>query len=378
MNNTIPMPFYSKESLEEPIVIGIARTPEEKREIYRLRYHIYGEEIPFKLVSVDHENKLLYDDLDEWCTLFYAKIGLELVGTVRVNIGQLADFSPEIAEAYCMERFQKFYNNNEYYNFGLASKGMVSSSYRNLPVFTMLMTKVFEVYCDDQVHFGFANTNFHLLPLHEYYGHRRIGKNIVDPNLGLLASLVIIPDDIHHLQIVQSPFLKIARKRKIQNDQIIEWFFSEFPETANIINSQLVTKESFWTTLRVRLGNCPNEVMPILQGLSKTEAKQFLHYCGVVVQCSKGNYIVTREDACQELNILISGTVQSSDVNGISLGQHFGAIGLANRTKHTANIIAATDTEILVLSFHYFQKLRRSCPEIANRILHNLASLQKS
>jgi len=64
------------------IEIGIAKTPEEKEKIYRLRYHIYAEEIPFKLVSVDHEKKILYDDLDEWGTLFYATDGLEFIGTV--------------------------------------------------------------------------------------------------------------------------------------------------------------------------------------------------------------------------------------------------------------------------------------------------------
>jgi hypothetical protein len=357
------------------IKIGVATTPEEKKEIYRLRYHIYAEEIPFKLVSVDHTNKLLYDDLDEWCTLFYAKVGSEFVGTVRVNIGQLADFSSEIVETFYMDRFQKFYNGNENSNFAFASKGMVSSNFRNLPIFTMLMTKVFEMYCESQVHFGFGNSNFHLLPLHEYYGHRRIGKNIVDPNLGLMASFVMMPDDIHHLQKVQSPFLKIACKRKIQNGQVINWFNSEFPETASIINSQLVSEENFWTILRVRLGNPPNEVIPVLQGLSKAEAKKLLHYCGVIVQCSKSDYIVTREDACQELNILLSGTLRSSGVNNISPGQHFGAIGLVNRTNHIADIVAATDAEILVLSFHYFQKFRRCYPEIATKVLHNLAKI---
>jgi hypothetical protein len=361
--------YYSVNSIK----IGIATTPEEKKEIYRLRYRIYAEEIPFKLVSVDHTNRLLYDDFDEWCTLFYAKVGSEFVGTVRVNIGQLSDFSSEIIETFYMDRFQKFYNKDEQSNFAFASKGMVSSQFRNLPIFTMLMTKVFEMYCDRQVHFGFANSNFHLLPLHEYYGHRRIGKNIVDPNLGLMASFVMIPDDIHHLQKVQSPFLKIARKRKIQDDQVADWFLSEFPETTSIVNSQLVTEENFWAVIHLRLGSPPNEVIPILQGLSKAEAKKLLHYCGVIVQCPKGDYIVTREDACQELNILLSGTLRSSDVKNISHGQHFGAIGLVDRTNHTEDIVAATDTEILVLSFHYFQKFLNHYPEITTKILHNLS-----
>jgi hypothetical protein len=297
---------------------------------------------------------------------------LRKLSTVRVNLGKLADFSSEIIETYYMDRFEKFYNGNENYNFGVATKGMVSREYRNLPIFTALMTKVFEMYCDYQVHFGFGNSNFHLLPLHEYYGHRRIGKNIVEPNLGLMASFVMLPDDIHYLQKVNSPFLRTAlAKRKIQNDQVADWFKVEFPETASIINSQLVTQEKFWIILGFKLGDAPNKVMPVLQGLTVIEAEKFLHSCGVIVQCPKGDYIVTREDACQEVNILLSGTLQSSGINNISPGQHFGAIGLANRTKH----IAVTDAEILVLSFHYFQKFRRSYPKIANKVLHNLTNM---
>ena len=229
------------------INISIATTPEEKKkEIYRLRYNVYAEEIGYNLVSVDHQNKLLYDDLDEWGTLFYAKFGSKIIGTVRVNIGQISDFSSEIVETYFMERFQKFYKRNENYNFGLATKGMVSSTYRKFPVFTMLMTKVFEAYCENHVHFGFGNSNFHLLPLHEHYGHRRIGKNIVEPNLGLMASFVVLPDDIHHLQRVNFSFYKTAlAKGKTQNKQVVDWFLAEFSEAVNIVNSQFTTEESF-------------------------------------------------------------------------------------------------------------------------------------
>ncbi len=363
-------------SQEEAIIIGKATTSEEKREVYRLRYRIYAEEISYKLVNVDHVNKLLYDDLDGWGTVFYAKIGSEYIGTVRVNIGQISDFSSEIVETYSMDRFLLFYNGQKNYNFGLASKGMVAPSCRKLPVFSMLMTKVFEEYCDNQVHFGFGNSNFYLLPLYEHYGYRRIGKNTVEPSFGVATSFVIIPEDIHHLKKVNSPFLNSAlAKGKRQNNSVVKWFRSQFSETANIANSQLISEEKLWTTLRVRLGHPPNEVMPILAGLSQAAAKKLLSRCSVVVQCPKGSYIVTREDVSQEITILLSGELYSNDspdVNQVIPGQHFGGNGIPNRTKHSNSVMAATDTEILVLSYHFFLKFRRSYPDIADKILQNL------
>lgn len=357
------------------IKIGIASTEEEKQAIYHLRYHIYAEEIAFKLVTVDHINRLLYDDLDEWCTLFYAKVDSQMVGTVRVNIGQFNDFPPDIAEAFHMDRFQKFYKKNELRPFAFASKGMVHSAFRRLPVFTNLMSKVFELYCNEKIHFAFGNSNFHLLPLHEHYGHRRIGKNIVEPNLGLMASFVMMPDDMNHLQAVRSPFLEIARnKRKVQNNQLVDWFHSEFPEVETIINSQLVNKESFWDSLCTRLGNLPHKTMSVLKGLNEIEAQKFLHRCGVIIQCSKGDYILSNLDASQELNILLKGTLSSASPGsaGIRPGQHFGGNGLVERSRHMSSIVAETNAEILVLSYHFFLKFRREFPHIAYKIIANL------
>jgi hypothetical protein len=372
MNNIFSIPLYPKETLEKPIVIGIAVTPEEKMEIYRLRYCIYAEEISYKLVSADHSNRLLYDELDEWGVLLYAKVGTELIGTARMNVGQIANFPSELVQIFLMDRFQKFYKGEDKQNFSFISKGMISPAYRSSSALNMLMEKIYELYCNSQVQFGFVNCNFHLIALHEHYGSRRLGINYVDPNLGLMASFVMLVDDIEHLRAVGSPLLNIASEKKSLNNQVVEWFHSEFAETASIINSQLVTEDELWTILCNRLGNAPNKVISILEGLSEEQAKKLLHCCGVIVPCPAGSYIVSRGDVSNELNILLSGTLQSSGENNTSNDGHIGAIGLVSRTKHPVNIVAATDVEILVLSFHYFQKFRRYWPEIANKVLHNL------
>ncbi|AIF51663.1 cyclic nucleotide-binding domain-containing protein [Pelosinus sp. UFO1] len=378
MNNTLSIPIYQKEALEEPIVIGIAATPEEKKEIYRLRYRIYAEEISYKLVSADHSNKLLYDELDEWGILLYAKIGTELIGTARMNVGRISDFPSELVQHFLMDRFQKFYKKEDKQNFSFISKGMISPDYRSSRALNMLMEKIYQLYLNNQVQFGFVNCNFHLIPLHEHFGHRRLGVNYVDPNLGLLTNFVMLIDDIEHLRAVGSPLVNIASKKRTLNNQVVDWFHSEFAETASITNSQLVSEDELWVILCNHLGNAPNKIIPMLKGLPVTQAKKFLHRCGFIVPCPAGSYIVSRGGVSNELNILLSGTIQSSGENNTSPDKYLGAIGLVNRTKHAVNIIADTNVEILVLSFHYFQKFRRSCPEIANKVLHNISGITRN
>lgn len=362
------------ELLEKNIRIGIAATPEEKMEIYRFRYHIYAEEIGFKLISVDHRKKLLYDELDEWGLLLYVKLGRKIVGTGRVNIGRFDAFPPEIAKAFRMEKFKDFYMETEDYRFAFASKGMIAPAYRSSPVHNLLMAKVYELYCENQVQFAFINCNFHLISLQEHYGSRRLGKNILDPNVGPLANFVLLVNDIHHLKAVRSPFHPLTNKSKILNNKkSIKWFYKEFAEILNnTVNSQLVTPNELWTILCDRLGDKPNKLISIMHGLSVTEAKKILHYCGIIVHCDAGDYITSCNDVSQELNILLSGKVQPFN---ISPGQHLGEIGLVNRTRQTANITATTDTEILVLSFHCFRKFRLVYPSIAEKILKNYQKL---
>ena len=375
MNNTLPKPFYAKDALEKPITIGIATTSEEKMEIYRLRYHIYAEEISHPLVSIDHSKKLIYDELDKWGLLLYVKAGAELIGTLRINIGQFADFPSKLVQEFSLDRFQKFYDRKGNPIFAYNSRGMVSSPYRRSGAHNLLEEKSYELYCDKKVQFSFGDCNFHLIPFHEHYGYRRYTRNWANTDYGLQMPFVLLVDDIDHLRAVDSPLFHIASERGESNNQVVDWFRSEFPEAASVINSRLVSEEELWACLNQRLGRSPNKAIPVLRGLSEREAKKFLHLCGVIIRCYAGDPIMTCGDSCNELNILLSGKIQSSSINNILQGQHFGEIGLMNRTKHILNITAVTDAEILVLSLYSFQKLRRSCPEIANKVLYNLIGI---
>jgi hypothetical protein len=357
---------------ESEIIIGVAATPEEKRVIYHFRYCIYAEEMLKSFPNMDHANKLLYDEMDEWGILLYAKVGSKIIGTARINIGRPEDFPRFWSQNLPFEKFKGF-DEKALQKFAYSSKVMIAQEYRNSLALYLLMLKVYEFSYTRQVQFNFGVCSFHLLPLYEQFGFRRLGKNLIDPGYGLLASLILLIDDLPQFKAVRSPFFRIARKRESLNNCAVKWFNSEFPETQNIINSQLVTEEQLWTALCNRLGNTPDKAISILNLLSETEAKKLLHHCGVVVQCYAGDRISTEGDTGNELDILLSGKLQSSSIGNISPGQHFGESGLLGCTKYISNITAMTDAEILVLSFHSFQKLRKSCPEIANKVLQNLA-----
>jgi len=364
---------------EKVVTIGIAATPVEKEEIYRLRYRTYAEEMSYPLTYADHKNKLLYDELDNWGILLYAKIDSKIVGTMMVNIGSISEFPDDLAHHLCLDRFQQSYNGTDGFRVAYISKGIIDPAYRNTPVFNLLSEKSYEIYCEHQVQFSFGICNFYLLPLHEHFGYRRFGRISVDQSYGTIAQIVLLPDDIEHLRAVGSLFYNMAQKRENLNRSTANWFNTEFPETRTTINSQLITEDQLWDIMCTRLGKPPNKAIYILYGLSEMEARRVLHSCGVIIQCHENDYITTCESISNEINILLSGRVNSLTAvdqksETILPGQHFGAIGLVNRDKHASNIIAATAAEILILSRHLFRKFSRSHPETTNKLLQNLAN----
>ena len=51
--------------------IHLARTEDEKRAVYRLRYDVYVEEMGRYRTVADHENRLLVEPEDETGRIFY-------------------------------------------------------------------------------------------------------------------------------------------------------------------------------------------------------------------------------------------------------------------------------------------------------------------
>lgn len=367
---------------EDSIKIFVAKTPEEKSEIYRFRYQIYVEEMSKHFADADYDNKLLYDELDEWAILLYAKVGTKIIATYRINVGTMADFPQEVIEYLSLDTFNNSIIEHGGHKFAFATKVMVAPAYRSSLALYLLMIKTYEICCYEQAQFLFGICNFHLLRLYEQLGCRRYYKNFFDPGLGLLAPIVLLVDDVQHFRKVRSPFFRLARKRTSLNTKVVEWFDTVFTNNSSIINSQTITEEELWSLLCKRLHCPPTEGMSLLHDLSEAEAKKFLHSCGILVQCDPDDRITFQGDVSYTYNTLISGRLKSLTFLSpakeyITPGQHFGANGLTEQNTHTEDIAAASAAEIFVLTGSAFQKFYHSHPDIAHKIVKNIISTKK-
>jgi predicted GNAT family N-acyltransferase len=384
MENNVPksLSCTTEEISEGSIIIGIAITPAEKREIYHFRYQVYVEEMSKHIEKVDNVNKLLYDDLDEWGIILFAKIGSELIATARINIGTIDDFPQEEVTFLSLDTFRECYTERGNHQFAFITKVMVAPPHRSSRAFYLLIAKCYELCCSNEVQFMFGICNLHLIRLYEKMGTRRYSKFFFLPGYGLQSPLVLLINDIQHLRIIHSPLFRVARKRGTVNTQAVEWFHSRFIKDSPIINSQIITEEELWTILSERLAYPPTESIAILDNLSETEARKFIHCCSSYVQCEAGDLITTQGDVSYTYNILISGRLKSltflHPIKEYSLpGQNFGANGLTEHNRNTEDIAAIESTEILVISGIAFQKFVHSYPEIAHKVVQSIIKQRK-
>lgn len=366
----------NQENWDNSIKVGIAATAREREEIFRFRYQIYIEEMSKQIEGIDHVNKVLYDELDDWTILLYAKIGSTLIATARINIGTSDKYPSQLVNILAFDLFESPLDQNRP-AFAYVTKLMVAPPYRNSPVLYLLIAKCYEICCENQVHFGFGACNVHLLRLYEQMGFHRYTENFVDPGYGLLFPIVMLIDDTQHLRTVRSPLFRSARKNNNINPHIIEWFHGKFLTNSQTINSQTVSEEQLWSVLRERLHCQPTQAIELLQNLSESEAKKFVHGCGVYITCNAGDMITVQGDISYSYNLLIAGKLRSltfyhPSKHYNSPGQYFGGNGLTGQNAHTEDIIAVSPSELLVLSGLAFRRFSHAYPDIAHKIVRNI------
>lgn len=372
------------EALNNPITISVAKTIEERMEVYRFRYRVYIEEMSMSIENADHKRKMIFDEMDKNGLIIYAQAGGEVVGTQRLNIGTINAFPGDLAQLLSWDRFQNCYEGKKVPVLSYTSKLMVAERYRNTPVLHLITAKGYELYCTYNVQFNFGACNFQILRLYEQFGCRRYGASFAAPGFdGVVTPVVLIVDDIQYLRAVRSPFYRLARRRGDIASPLNSWFYSEFKESASVINSQLVSEEKLWGYLFDRLGSLLSYQLPILRGMSLSEVKKILHCCGIIVKCCAGDPIIIRNYSSHTHKILISGILNKSDGCGLSEtimpGQSFGTSGLTGQAKYSEDVFAVTNSEVLILSRLNFDRFRYSHPDIAAKVIENLAidSLQK-
>lgn len=95
----------TSQPIENQFIVRVAETAAERELCYMLRYRVYVEEFQCKVPTADHQRKQDWTKDDDTATLYYASLGDEIVGTIRIHHGADTDIPIAFYQTCDLQRF---------------------------------------------------------------------------------------------------------------------------------------------------------------------------------------------------------------------------------------------------------------------------------
>ena len=352
--------------------VASATTEVERWRVFRFRYASLVEDQNIDSPAADHENRILYDAVDDVAVIFYLTEKNRIIATARFAPLARMRFPAWQSEAFQVEAFDAFAPGAK----GFTSRFISDREWRASPALAVLFGALYKFARERGVRFLFLNSPPSRIHIFERLGYRRLGANFRN-EAGFQVPLVLLLDDIQHMAAIDSPFRRLAMQYK-NSTETADWFANAFPGLDELGTRPNMTKDDFWAYLTQRLDQIPIAGVPLLEGLSFSEAKQFLSV-GAVLNCAAGDPIIRSGDIGDEMFVLLSGTAEVRGSDGaaplavLEKGDVFGELGFLAQTPRTAHVVAADDLEVLILTQEFLRKAMENIPEITLKVLFNLS-----
>jgi len=363
---------------DDSLKVYIAGDEWQKKEIYKLRYQIYVQEMAKSLKTISSKEKFISDPLDDRSILLYVQSGGEVVATLRLTIAIADDYPSTLREVFHMDKFKGIHPEFLDPLLGLATKLAVKKKYRNSPALYLLLVEMYRLLREQRAQILFGGCNPYLLPLYERMGFRKFAKNFTDPGYGLLVPIVMIVEDLQYFQGVKSPLCR-QTKKDVNDSARAQLFLKALPSAANYLNIQLASKEDLWKYAEQKLNDSP-AMIPLFKNLDNESILKLLSK-GTVFSCAPGDCIVYPGNICNDLYILLSGELMSKSKAGSHLlrpGDYFGNLTNSGQLGAREMVSAIGESEIFVLPRQAFERYQCRHRQAAEILYHNFNCIQNS
>ena len=355
--------------------VHAARTDEEKHRVYRFRYDTQIEEMGGESVHAESTSKTIKDDLDEHAIQLYLTADDRIAIAVQVYATDRKGVPETMAKHFDLDSFEEFTGTV----FSFTSWLTVAKDWHGSKIASALLGAAYKVARRSGSRFDFCACAPSRVQMYQRLGYRQFMENFVDEDEGYKMPLVLLTEDENHLRAVKSPFLNLSRE--LENPpETSRWFERRFPDYARNVGLPAMGEEEFWEFVTDRLQQTPLVGIPLLAGLSFTEAKQVLTHVGTTLRCRKGDHIVRAGDMGHEMFVLLAGSVEvrgggDQVLARMERGDLFGEIALFSESRRTADVIAAEDAEVLVLTQEFIERSMKAAPDVVSKLLFNLTKI---
>ena len=357
-------------------IVQVASTEAELEQIFRFRYSIYCVELKRDYPGADHDKKWIRDDddVEDYAVNLYISRKShgtnsggssvneqEVIATARLNIFQPGQVPQMYSDMFSLKSFPGWEN------IVTAELGrlMVSPSARGGTVFKSLIQGVKDtleryscqlcfLYCVP----GLVKYYRRTLDAHPYNAGKFVsGGSSVGIEMVMVCNRFDISNIEHLLEGVDVPV-------ELDEDEI--W---------KECSAKLHLGES---------GTSDDDLPPILASLSEEALKMLLH-SSLILKMSAEDVIAKEGTEEREVCIILDGlfeVIAHNNSNGkerlavLEKGDVFGEIAFFSVSgRRSADVVAMTDGEVLVLNHSFLKELTVKNPEASWQILFNLGRI---
>lgn len=329
------------------IEIKTATTKEEIKEITRLRYDVYVQELGVYTDKANHELKVLTDERDHTDRLIYIRKDDEIIGAGSITVGSECSLSEELNVAYDLARFQPYVSSNGIAN---VTRLVVKPEHRGTSVPFKLMMHIVEeidkIGCD----LIFCTCKPHLMNLYSRLGLRSYDVDMHnDAEFGFMIPMVLVMGDSDHLNAVRSPLRSVI--------------------DANTHDTQMVAKivQAMGEPTVRRAEECTQEIEGNL-ALETNELAQVMKGAHVI-SCKAGSQIIKGGQESASIFIPIKGFFK--------VKTHLGEESNVAETKENVDVYSGEGgIRMLALSKIHVQKILEQPSKMAQVLMHNAVTPQ--
>ncbi len=364
--------------------IHIAQTQAEREAIYRLRYEVYVEEMHIFNDVADHEQRMLYGENDAGARLMYAKVGDELIGSLRLNLGKDGQFSNELEQTYDLQRFRSAINDDQLL---VLTRFMVRKAYRGSQLSFRMIEEVAEICKREQIDVAVCDCQPHLIRYYQRMGFRSYACPVYnDAAFGIMIPLAFVVRDLAYLDDIRSPLRKaldqpvddlasiagiaaslgkpsvdsVADMPKAQMDWVVEQLTTSDPQSRSGAAGQ--------TTL--------------FEGMPAKEIASIISK-GHVLDLKRDDLMIRSGQQTTTVFMLLSGTVDIYKDGGVvhraEAGDVVGELGFLLNCRRSADVrVASSSAQVLSFDENRLKKRLNSRTPTAAQLLYNLCQILAS
>jgi hypothetical protein len=364
-----------------PLSVKMATTDAEKRKIYALRYTAYIKEMhgEKRHTEADNRSQQFRDDWDDTAYHFYVEQDGVLGACLRVNLRR--DGPLECEEQLGIERFKPSFPAH----VSLASRLVLRPNVRRSNLLKQLSCAMYQFKLEQGIHYSFLDCHPKLLPLYSRLGYRLYSPGFNHKKYTYVVPMVLVMNDIHHLDRVKSPLAAVARRFGDSSSRPIAVAWNG-PQPCRIEDTRVMPANNMTVDSVLPESHHPASDAELFEGLTSEEVTTLVSL-GHIISCRAGDSVLNPGDPGREIFVILSGTfqvqrrtlgaptVEVKVLKILSAGEIFGEMRfLKNELRH-ASVKAREDATLLILNAKALDRLVTTDPTIAAKLFRNIAKI---